>query len=227
MRNARSRKSPSKRADASIRLASSRFFAAASALRSRCPGDEISSCVFPMSPRVPAAENDSRTVRSSSTGGTASGERYFRSFVFRSAERTASSGEAGSSFRIPAPAVSSARIREKAVCRSRPERTMPEASMPKRPVRSRTESPQRSVNAVRRICSAMSAPRLYTESIVRSSGARAMNAGSNPAAGRWPSRPYSTLLPVSATRPTRTVHGADASVVPAEVPLSASVGSVR
>ena len=66
---------------------------------------EISSCVFPRSPRVPAAENDSRTVRSSSTGGTASGERYFRSFVFRSAERTASSGEAGSSFRIPAPAV--------------------------------------------------------------------------------------------------------------------------
>ena len=30
--------------------------------------------------------------------------------MFRSAERTASSGEAGSSFRIPAPAVSSARI---------------------------------------------------------------------------------------------------------------------
>lgn len=34
-----------------------------------------------------------------------------------------------------------------------------------------------------------------------------MNAGSNPAAGRWPSVPYSTRLSVSATLPTRTVHG--------------------
>ena len=34
-----------------------------------------------------------------------------------------------------------------------------------------------------------------------------MNAGSNPAAGRWPSVPYSARLSVSATLPTRTVHG--------------------
>lgn len=34
-----------------------------------------------------------------------------------------------------------------------------------------------------------------------------MSAGSNPAAGRWPSVPYSARLSVSATLPARTVHG--------------------
>ena len=53
-----------------------------------------------------------------------------------------------------------ASIREKGVFRVTPARDMPEASMPMSPVMSLTVSPLRSVNAMRRICRAMSAPRL-------------------------------------------------------------------
>jgi len=80
--------------------------------------------------------------------------------VFTSAVSAALSGESGASARIPSPAEMLASIREKGVFRVTPARDMPEASMPMSPVMSLTVSPLRSVNAMRRICRAMSAPRL-------------------------------------------------------------------
>ena len=55
--------------DRTVRLS----FSAASALRSRCPGDDMSRPIRPMSARVPAAVSFIRTVRSFSAGGIAAG----------------------------------------------------------------------------------------------------------------------------------------------------------
>ena len=72
-RNAISLKSPSNRAEASMRPGSSTFLAAPSAVNATCPGEEMSSPAFPMSPSVPAAVSARLTIRPSSTGGISAG----------------------------------------------------------------------------------------------------------------------------------------------------------
>ena len=159
-RKAMSRKSPSKRAEAFSDSGSRRFCARPSAVKSRCPGDDMSRPIRPMSARVPAAVSFIRTVRSFNAGGIAAGQRSAISRVFRSAESAAESGVRGSVRRMPGPAETSARSRERAVPSSNPESETPAGPISNRPLASRTESPLRSVNVSCRSCRAMSAPRL-------------------------------------------------------------------
>ena len=178
-----------------------------------------------MSPSVPSAARCMRTSRPLSTASGSPGRSSNASPGAIRAARSAATAAAGSACSAPAPADRSACSEEFAVCRLKSESAMPAESMRKPPSNCCTSTPHRSAKRIRRISRAISAPRLRIESISKSSPDRAMHSGSKPAAGVWPSVPYSTRLSASTMLPISTLHGCDAAAAADSGPAARSAAS--